>query len=151
MNQVNQSKDRTHVTISCLGCFCPKNYTHLKKFQMVCFAINSIISIHTKCDQRSGSLWILSGDNASVNWIIEFRKENTFFFRFILCNFSVWTLQYFFRKLKKNNNCPQKLLIIPLDQQFLIQQVFALCSWDNFCPFFLIFEVVKQERFLKVS
>ena len=44
-------------------------------------------------------------------------------------------------------NCPQKLLIIPLDQQFSIQQVFALCNWDSFIVcYFLIFEVVKLCR-----
>ena len=51
----------------------------------------------------------------------------------------MWTLQYFFWKLRQNycppkhkNNCPQKLFIIPLEQQFLIQQIIALCSWDSF-------------------
>ena len=29
---------------------------------------------------------------------------------------------------KHKKNCPQKLLIIPLDQQFSVQQVFALCN-----------------------
>ena len=29
---------------------------------------------------------------------------------------------------KTYKNCPQKLLIIPLDHEFLVQQVFALCN-----------------------
>ena len=39
-------------------------------------------------------------------------------------------------------NCPQKLLIIPLDQEFSVQKVFALCNWDSFLVL-LIFEVVN--------
>ena len=36
------------------------------------------------------------------------------------------------------------MLIIPLDHEFLVQQVSALCNWDSFLVcFFLIFEVVK--------
>ena len=44
----------------------------------------------------------------------------------------------FFEKLKKKcfapqniKNCPQKLFLIPLDQEFSVQQVFALCNWDS--------------------
>ena len=50
---------------------------------------------------------------------------------FILCSCLVWMLQYFKKKkiapqnIKKN--CPQKLLIIPLDHQFSVQQVFSHC------------------------
>ena len=44
-------------------------------------------------------------------------------------------------------NCDQKLLIIPLDQEFLVQQVFAFCNWDSVLVwFFLIFEVIKLCR-----
>ena len=42
------------------------------------------------------------------------------------------------------NNSPQKLLIIPLNHQFSVQQVFASWNWDSFKVWhFLIFEVVK--------
>ena len=42
-------------------------------------------------------------------------------------------------------NCPQKLLIIPIDQQFSVQQVFALCNWDSFIVWnFLIFDEWKN-------
>ena len=49
---------------------------------------------------------------------------------FILCSCLVWMLQYFKKKkiapqnIKKN--CPQKLLIIPLDQPSSVQHFFAL-------------------------
>ena len=33
-------------------------------------------------------------------------------------------------------NGPRKLLIIPLDQEFLVQHVFALCKWDSFYSVF---------------
>ena len=47
-------------------------------------------------------------------------------------------------------NWPQKLLIIPLDQQFLVQQVFALCNWDSFIVWnYLIVEAVKPCRMKK--
>ena len=49
--------------------------------------------------------------------------------------------------LKTKKNYPQKLLIIPLDHEFLVQQVFVLCNWDRFLVcFFLIFEDVKLCR-----
>ena len=35
-----------------------------------------------------------------------------------------------FLKISKRKNCPQ-LLIIPLDQQISVQQVFALCNRDS--------------------
>jgi hypothetical protein len=42
------------------------------------------------------------------------------------------------------------LLRIPLDQQFSVQQVFALRDWDSFIVWnFLIFEVVKLCRMKK--
>ena len=38
-------------------------------------------------------------------------------------------------------------ILFPLDHEFLVQQVFALCNWDSFLVcFFLIFEVVKLCR-----
>jgi hypothetical protein len=47
-------------------------------------------------------------------------------------------------------NSPQKLLMIPLDHQFSVQQVFALWNWDSFIVWnFLIFEVVKLCRMKK--
>ena len=47
-------------------------------------------------------------------------------------------------------NSPQKLLIIPLDHQFSVQQVFSLWNWDSFKVWnFLIFEVVKLCRMKK--
>ena len=62
-------------------------------------------------------------------------------------------LKEFKKKIAPQNikkNCPQKLLIIPLDQQFSVQQVFALCNWDSFIVWnFLIFEVVKLFRMKK--
>ena len=74
---------------------------------------------------------------------------------FILCYFSVRTLQYF-KKIKKIiapqniKNCPQKLLKIPLDQEFSVQQVFAVWNWDSFKGWnCLIFEAVKLCRMKK--
>ena len=60
----------------------------------------------------------------------------------------------FFCPPKHKKKCPQKLLIIPLDQQFLVQQVFALWNWDSLKVWnFLIFEVVKlcrMKKYLKI-
>ena len=48
---------------------------------------------------------------------------------------------------QKIKNCPQKLLIIPQDHEFSVQQVFSLWNWDSFLVWlFLIFEVVKLCR-----
>ena len=45
---------------------------------------------------------------------------------------------------------PQKLLIIPIDHQFSVQEVFALWNLDSFKVWsFLIFEVVKLCRMKK--
>ena len=76
------------------------------------------------------------------------------FFNFILCNFSVWTLQYFFKKIWKKI-CPQNLKKLPSKvahnptrlQVFSPEQVFGLCNWNSFLVcFFLIFEFVKLFR-----
>ena len=43
--------------------------------------------------------------------------------------------------LRNIKNCPKKLLIIPLDQEFLVQQVFGLCGTETvFSLLNLIFE-----------
>ena len=56
---------------------------------------------------------------------------------------------------KTLKNSPHKLLIIPLDHQFSVQQVFSLWNWDSFKVWnFLIFEVVKlcrMKQYLKFS
>ena len=61
----------------------------------------------------------------------------------------------FFWPPKHKKNSPKKLLIIPLDYHFSVQQVFALWNWDSFKALnFLIFEVVKLSRmkkYLKIS
>ena len=50
----------------------------------------------------------------------------------------------FFWPPKHKKNSPKKLLIIPLDYHFSVQQVFALWNWDSFKALnFLIFEVVN--------
>ena len=99
---------------------------------------------------------------------MEFKLNNFFFkvskkkfFNFISCNFLVRTLQYLKKKFKhffdpqNKKKSPKKLLIIPLDHQFSVQQVFALWSWDSFKVWnFLIFEVVKlcrMKKYLKIS
>ena len=56
-----------------------------------------------------------------------------FITKFILCNFFVQTL--FKKKFPQKNikkKCPQNRLVIPLDQQFSVKQVFALWNWDSF-------------------
>ena len=57
------------------------------------------------------------------------------------------------QNIKKKS--PKKLLIIPLDHQFSVQQVFALWNWDSFKVWnFLIFEVVKlwrMKKYLRIS
>ena len=53
----------------------------------------------------------------------------------MLSNFLVRTLRYFLEKIspkKHKKKSLQKLLIIPLDHQFSVQQVFALWNWDSF-------------------
>ena len=45
------------------------------------------------------------------------------FLNFILCNFM---------PPKHKKNSPQKFIIIPLDHEFLVRQVFALRNWDSF-------------------
>ena len=73
------------------------------------------------------TLWIFCSDNSSFKWIIKFRKK-MFCFHFILCNFSVRTIQCFKKRFKNffpqniKKNLPQKL---PIDQEFWFQQVFA--------------------------
>ena len=70
-----------------------------------------------------------------LKFIIKFRKKN---YIYLMQLFS--SDDTIFSKIKKNfffcpqnqKNCPQKLLIIPLDQQFSVQQVFALCNWDTY-------------------
>ena len=54
---------------------------------------------------------------------------------------------YFFLPPKTQKNCPKKLLIIPLDQDFLVQQVFGFVELRQFFTLFcLIFEVAKLCR-----
>ena len=59
----------------------------------------------------------------------------------------------FFFAPQNIKNYSQKLLIIPLDHQFSVQQVFALWNWDSFKVWNLIFEVVKlcrMKKYLKI-
>ena len=54
-------------------------------------------------------------------------------------------------KKKTQKNCPKKLLIIPLDQEFLVQEVFGSVELRQF--YSLIFEVVKlcrMKKYLKI-
>ena len=63
--------------------------------------------------------------------------------------FMFWEAKNLKKKFTPQNikNSPQKLLIIPLDHQFSVQQVFALWNWDSFKVWnFLIFKVVKLCR-----
>ena len=83
---------------------------------------------------------------------------NSFFFKKVLplCMINI-QMKMFLRPIriavkkfippKHKKKLSQKLLIIPLDQQFSVQPVFALCNRDSFvvCNF-LIFEVVKLCR-----
>ena len=53
----------------------------------------------------------------------------------------------FFACQPKHRNCPKKLLIIPLDQELLVQQVFGIVELRQFFTvFFLVFEVGKLCR-----
>ena len=62
--------------------------------------------------------------------------------------FLVRTLKYLCKKNFAHQNkkkCPQTLLIIPIDQNLSVQQVFGLWNWNSFIVLnFLIFEVVTN-------
>ena len=89
------------------------------------------------------------------SWLI-LEKENYIFFNFILCNFLVRMLGYFLKKFQifltpKTKNSPKT----PLDNQFPVQQIFALWNWNSFKVWnYLIFEVVKLcriKKYLRIS
>ena len=47
----------------------------------------------------------------------------------------MWTLRYFKKKIylpKHKKNCPRKLLLIPLDQEFLVHRVFGSVELRQF-------------------
>jgi len=112
--------------------------------------------LETKCNQRSGLLWTFCGNNSSLKNMINFRKKYMFRLTSFYATFQCGRYTIF-RKIRKKDlppktlkNCPQKLLIIPLDQQFSFQHVSALCNCDSFIVWnFLILEVVKLWKMKK--
>ena len=94
---------------------------------------------------------------AYLEFIVKFPKKKLHFFHLHFMQlFSADATVFFLKKCFKffapqnMKNSPQKLLIIPLDHQFSVQQVFSLWNWDSFKVWnFLIFEVVKLCRMKK--
>ena len=94
------------------------------------------------CVSLSIGDWVLykrgvDGDNSYLKFLSNFRKrkKKSFFQLRFLCNFLVRTLRYIWKKKffcppKHKKNSPQKLLIVPQDHQFSVQQVFALWNCD---------------------
>ena len=117
--------------------------------------------LEAKCNQKSGLLWTFCGDNSSLKFLTKFRKKNLVFLSSFCATFQCgrynvfkkkWT---FFCSPPPKKNCPQKLLIIPLDQKFSFQQVFALWNRDSFKGLnFLFFKVIKlcrMKKYLRIS
>ena len=66
--------------------------------------------------------------------------------------FSNKNSKFFFAPQNMKKNSHQKLLIIPLDHQFSVQQVFALWNWDSFKVWnFLSCQTLQDEKYLRIS
>ena len=96
----------------------------------------------------------LDWDNTYLKFLFNFRKRKLYIFYLHFMQLFSVDAKIFLKKFQKKfcppkhkKTSPQKLLIIPLDHQFSVQQVFALWNWDSFKAWnFLIFEVVKLCR-----
>jgi hypothetical protein len=99
----------------------------------------------------------LDGDNSCLIFLFNFRKRKLFIFQLHFMQLFVAGAKMFLKKItiffwppKHKKNSPKKLLIIPLDHQFSVQQVFAFRNWDSFEVWnFLISEVFKLCRMKK--
>ena len=114
----------------------------------LCITLNLSIGDWVLCKRG------LDGDNSYLKFLFNFKKRKLYAFQLHFMQLFSADAKIFFKKCsnffcppKYEKNSPQKLLIIPLDHQFSVQQVFALGNWDNFKVWnFLIFEVDKLCR-----
>ena len=80
----------------------------------------------------------LDVDNWCLKFLYNFRKRKIYIFKLHFIQFFSADAKIFKKKIiiffdpQNIKNSPKKLLIIPLDHQFSVQQVFSLWNWDRF-------------------
>ena len=107
--------------------------------------------------------WVLCkrGLDGDDSYLILEKENDIYLLTSFYAIFLVQTLRNFLKVFDSflpsthKKKSPQKLLIIPLDHQFSVQQAFALWNWNSFKVWnFLIFEVVKlcrMKKYLRIS